>query len=432
MPKYYIKTYGCQMNVNDSERIAGLLEYAGLKPLDKFDIMDPGNKRYSDLKVILVNACSVREAAESRALQFLASLAQFKKRHKNLIIGLCGCVSSFSPQELKKKYPFVDIVFGPGEVARLAEFLRIKDQNSPKREKGPTAWVTIMEGCDNFCSYCVVPYVRGRERSRSSIEIIKEVNELDRSVFKEVVLLGQNVNSYKYGSGKSEVGSGLGSKKLGLGNLLQEVHKIEGIQRIRFLTSHPRDMSSDIIKAVKELPKVCEYFHIPLQAGDDRVLKAMNRGYTAKYYRELVAKIRKILPDATVTSDVMVGFPGETDKEFKNTCRLIEKAGLDYVNTFSYSLRSGTIAAKLKDQVPENIKKNRLEKIMKVVKRTALKRNKPLVGKTVEIMVERPGSGRTRGNKLVHFRSNGPKPGDTIYVRITKAGPWVLEGKQVS
>jgi tRNA-2-methylthio-N6-dimethylallyladenosine synthase len=418
--KYFIKTYGCQMNVNDSERIAGLLEYAGLKPFNGFNIMDFKSKKYADLKVVLVNACSVREAAENRALQFLSSLAPFKARNKKMIVGICGCVSSHSQKDLIKKYPFVDIAFGPGEIAKLAELLKIKEPaSSPKRSNGPTAWVTIMEGCDNFCSYCVVPYVRGRERSRPLKDIIREIKALDTKVFKEVVLLGQNVNSYKYGN-------------IGLAELLKEVHKMNGIERIRFLTSHPKDMSMDIVRAVKELPKVCEYFHIPLQAGDDRVLHAMNRKYTSKYYKELVANIRKILPDATVTSDVMVGFPGETEREFKNTCELIKDAGLDYVNTFSYSIRSGTVAAKLKGQLSEQVKKDRLTKIMKVVERAAQERNKLLMGKTLELLVERPGSGRTRGNKLVKFRSKGPKPGDIIYVRITAYGPWVLEADIVS
>jgi tRNA-2-methylthio-N6-dimethylallyladenosine synthase len=421
MPKYFIKTYGCQMNVNDSERLSGLLEYAGFEPLGAIDITDANNKKYSDLGVVLVNTCSVREAAENKGIGFLSQLGPFKEKNKKLIVGLCGCVAGHKAEEIKKRFPFVDIIFGPGDIARFAELLKIKNaEQAPKRGKGPTAWITIMEGCDNFCSYCIVPYARGRERSRPVHDIMNEIEDLDKKVYKEVVLLGQNVNSYKY-------------QNIGLAELLRETSGIDGIERIRFLTSHPRDMSDEIIAAVKELPKVCEYFHLPLQSGNDRVLKLMNRGYTAEQYRGLVQKIRREIPDATITSDAIVGFPGETDAEFKDTCRLIKELELDIVNTFSYSERSGTPAAKMTDHLPDKIKQARLSALMGVVEASALKRNKLLSGRTLEILVEREkagkASGRTRGNKLVKFSGNKGLIGKIINVRITRVGPFVLEGE---
>jgi tRNA-2-methylthio-N6-dimethylallyladenosine synthase len=435
--KYFIKTYGCQMNLNDSERISGLLEYAGFEQLNAIDVTDAKNKKYNDLGIVLVNTCSVRDAAENKGVGFLSQLRPFKEHNKKLIVGLCGCVAGYKAEEIKKRFPFVDIIFGPSDVAKLSELLKLKDNgHQPKRGKGPTAWINIMEGCDNFCSYCIVPYARGREKSRTVKDILSEIRQLDKSVYKEVVLLGQNVNSYRdarceMGEANSHRASHLASPVFDLAELLKKVNIIEGIERIRFLTSHPKDMNIDIIRAVNELPKVCEYFHLPLQSGNDRILKLMNRGYTAEDYRKLVKMIRKEIPDAAITSDAIVGFPGETDAEFKDTCKLLKELELDAVNTFSYSGRAGTPAAKMDGHVPEKEKKERLSGLMRAVESSALKRNNGLIGKTMEVMVERSGSGRTRGNKLVHFRSKTPKPGDTIYVRMNKAEAWALEGSIV-
>jgi tRNA-2-methylthio-N6-dimethylallyladenosine synthase len=289
-----------------------------------------------------------------------------------------------------------------------------------------------MEGCNNFCSFCVVPYVRGREESRPAIEILEEIKGLDKSIFKEVVLLGQNVNSYK----GRETGNALRVTRYGLAQLLKDIHGIDGIERIRFLTSHPRDMSDDIIDAVRELPKVCEYFHLPLQSGDDQILKAMNRGYTSDNYRKLVEKIRKKIPEASITSDAIAGFPGETDGQFENTLKLISELELDLVNTFTYSPRPGTAAEKLPGQLPEEVRSQRLRRLMDVVEVTAGRKNKRLAGTIQEVLVERKKnnrlSGRTRGNTLVKFESEKDLTGKTVNVRITAPAPFVLEGEPVS
>jgi len=419
------------MNVNDSENLAGLLEYAGFSQLQELNTSDPSSAP-KDLVLVLVNTCCVRASAENKAFGFLSSLAPIKKLNKRLLIGFCGCIANQQHRNLKKEFPFIDIVFGPGEWGKLAEYLKIKEAAiKPKRGRGPTAWITIMEGCDNFCSYCIVPYVRGRERSRPVKDILDEIRKLDKSIYKEVVLLGQNVNSYKIEELEEREELDVKEereKNIGLAKLLESVHKIDGIERIKFLTSHPRDMSDDIINAVRDLPKVCEYFHLPLQSGDDEILKEMNRGYTSDNYRKLAGRIRSKIPDATITSDAIAGFPGETDKQFKNTCNLIKELELDLVNTLAYSPRPGTKAEKMGGQVTAQVKRERLQKLMKVVEATALKKNKQLIGSSVEVMVDKAGIGRTRGNKTVKLSTGSHKPGDIIYVRIKKAGSWVLEG----
>ncbi len=430
MKNYFIKTYGCQMNVNDSEAIAGMLEQAGYEGIRG---LGTGDWDIGKLGIILVNTCCVRESAENKAIGFIYSLKSIKMQNPDLIIGVCGCIPNEQHIDLKKRFPFVDLIFGPNEKRKLSDFLGLNGCNiQPKRERSVTAFITIMEGCDNFCSYCVVPHVRGRERSRPAQDIIEEIRGLDKSLFKEVVLLGQNVNSYQ----GEETSNGSRVTSNGLAKLLEDIHGIDGIERIRFLTSHPRDMSDDIIDAVKELPKVCEYFHLPLQSGDDQILKAMNRGYTSDHYRKLVEKIRKKIPEASITSDAIAGFPGETDEQFENTLKLISELELDLVNTFTYSPRPGTAAEKLPGQIPEEVRSQRLRRLMDVVKGTAGRRNKRLAGTIQEVLVERKKqnrlSGRTRGNTLVKFESEKDLIGKTVKVRITAPAPFVLEGELVS
>lgn len=413
------------MNVNDSEAIAGILEAAGYSRSVDREIEGSG--------VILVNTCCVRDSAENKALGYLYLLKQLKAQNPDIVIGICGCIPNEKHIDLKKKFPFVDLIFGPNEKRRLSDFLGLNGcRILSKRERSVTAFVTIMEGCNNFCSFCVVPYVRGRENSGLAQDIIEEINGLDKSIFKEVVLLGQNVNSYR-GEG---TGNGSRVTRYGLARLLEDIHEIDGVERIRFLTSHPRDMSDDIIDAVRDLPKVCEYFHLPLQSGDDQILKAMNRGYTVDHYRKLVEKIRSKIPEASITSDAIAGFPGETDEQFENTLKLIDELELDLVNTFTYSPRPGTAAAKLPGQVPEDVRSQRLRRLMDVVKETAGRRNKRLAGTVQEVLVERKKqnrlSGRTRGNTLVKFESEKDLTGKTVKVRITDPGPFVLEGELVS
>jgi tRNA-2-methylthio-N6-dimethylallyladenosine synthase len=393
--------------------------------------------------VILINTCTVRGSAENKALGYIASLKRVKGQGtgSKKIIGVCGCLAQQEKEALPKKYPFVDFVLGPGSLhelgsvieSRLAPrashldpFIETCDpllRNLPQKRKPSTvAYVSIMYGCDNFCSYCIVPFVRGREVSRPKEDILNEIEGLDKSVFKEVVLLGQNVNSYKHQAPSAKT-------QAGLAQLLVDVSTVKGIERIRFLTSHPRDMSDDIIQAVKELPKVCEYFHLPIQSGDDEILKVMNRGYTLHYYKGMVERIRKAIPGAAITSDAVVGFPGETDRQFGNTLKAIKDIGFDLVNTFAYSDRAGTAASKMKDKVPEDVKDERLHELMRVVEDTASKKNQELVGKVVEILVDEPNIGRTRTNKVVKFERDDSLVGKLVNVKIKKAKSWVLEGE---
>ncbi len=442
---YFIKTYGCQANRNDSEILAGILESMGYSEA----------KTPDEANVILVNTCTVRWSAENKALGYIARMRRVKGQgaRGTKTIGVCGCLAQQEKEALLKKYPFVDFVLGPGSLHELGTVIGKREagsgifietcnpelRNLPQKRKPSTvAYVSIMYGCDNFCSFCIVPYVRGREVSRPKEDILAEIEGLDKNVFKEVVLLGQNVNSYGKGyevKGKREDAEPHTSYPLphtyDLAQLLRDVSAIEGIDRIKFLTSHPRDMSDDIIQAVKDLPKVCEYFHLPLQSGDDEVLKAMNRSYSLHYYIGLVDRIREAIPDAAITSDIMVGFPGETDEQFENSLKAVRDIGFDLVNTFVYSDRPKAAASKMGDKIPEDVKDKRLRELMRVVEESALKRNEALVGKTVEILVDEPNLGRTRTNKVVKFDGGASFIGKLLDVKITKAKSWVLEGKRL-
>jgi tRNA-2-methylthio-N6-dimethylallyladenosine synthase len=434
MPQYFIKTYGCQMNVNDSEVLSGLLDKAGYTEAKTPETAD----------IILVNTCCIRQKAEDKAIGYSLSLLSLKMRNPKRIFGLIGCIAEKDKNMIFKKLPFFDLVVGPGQEARIVQLIdEIRSGegkkvitgdycggdpfSSAKRKRSVQAFVTIMIGCNNFCSYCIVPYVRGREISRPVNEILDEIRGLDKSIFKEVILLGQNVNSYR--DERCEV---RGASN-GLAKLLEEVHNIDGIERIRFLTSHPWDMSDEIIDAVRDLPKVCEYFHLPLQSGDDEILKAMNRGYTADYYRKLVKKIRSKIPDATITSDAIAGFPGETEEQFNNTTKLIRELELDLVNTLVFSVRPGTAAAKMENQITEKVKKERLSRLMEVVEVSALKRNIAMEGTDQEILVDRASKdimvGRTKGNKVVTFKGEKELIGSLIKVKIIKASAWGLNAQ---
>lgn len=400
MRKYLIKTYGCQMNENDSEIIAGILEKNGLV-------------KASDIKeadIVIANTCSVRDAAERKAAGFINTLIKLKKEKPGLLVGVVGCMAERLGEELVKKFKFVDFVMG------TSDFRNFKDTSIIKREPSVNAWITIMEGCDNFCSFCIVPYVRGREKSKPVADILKEIDELDKNVFKEITLLGQNVNSYSYG----------------FPHLLDAVSKINGIKRIRFMTSHPKNMSDEIIEAVKNTPKVCENFHLPLQSGDDEILKRMNRGYDSDYFRRLVEKIRKKITASAITSDAIAGFPGETDEQFENTLHLISELELDAVNTLAYDVRPGTAAEKMEGRVPQKIVDERLQQLIKVVEETSFKKNQSLAGSVQEILVEKKGKGRTRSHKMVKYPSEADETGKLIKVRIKSAKSWVLLGEVVS
>lgn len=411
------------MNKNDSEVLAGILERHGYTRIEGTE----------DADIILVNTCTVRQTAEDKAYGYISSLKRVKSRGSRVKVGICGCISQQGKSNLFTRFPFIDFVLGPNSLHELSNILAngklqmaVRESCNPelrelpvKREFSTSAWISIIYGCDNFCSFCIVPYVRGRERSRSKESILKEIKGLDKNTYKEVILLGQNVNSYGKGT------------NYGLTELLRDIHNVRGVERIRFLTSHPRDMSDDIINAVKKIPKVCEFFHLPLQSGDNEILKRMNRGYASDHYRRLVEKIRSKIPDTAITSDVVVGFPGETEKQFEATCNIIKELELDAVNTAAYSIREGTAAAEMDGQLPDNIKQNRLQKIMKVVEETAWKVNQKLIGKTVEILVDGKGySGRTRTNKIVKFHADrNDLLGKLVNVRIISAKSWVLEGE---
>ncbi len=411
MPRYFIKTYGCQMNIADSERLAGVLESAGYQEA----------KAQTEADILLVNCCVVRQGAEDKAAWYITSAKGLKKEKPNMVIGVCGCIVTEPGRDLPKDFPHVDIFIAPNQPERLIEFLKLSAPSShiasrSSHATGITKYITIMHGCDNFCSYCVVPYVRGREHSRPVEEILDEIKQTDFNQYKEIFLLGQNVNSYKYG----------------LDKLLRALHLSipPSSHRIRFMTSHPRDMSDDIINAVADLPHVCEYFHLPVQHGDDDMLKQMNRGYNLDYYRKLVAKIRAKMPGAAITSDVIIGYPGETEQQFANTLKIIREISFDACNTAAYSTRPGTAAAKFADDVPDQVKQQRLQQAMLVVDEVTQNNNNKLLGTVQEVLVDKKGTGRTRTNKIVKF--NAPKRdllGQLVNVKIATAKSWLLQAR---
>jgi tRNA-2-methylthio-N6-dimethylallyladenosine synthase len=351
------------MNVADSAKLEAVLESAGYQGIRKSGSGDQ-ESGYQDADIILVNTCVVRQNAEDRAAWFIQSLKGQKKVNPNLRIGLCGCLATEPGRDLKKQFPHVDFFIPPNGADVLAKHLsrvtshesRVKNGPATRDPRPATAFVNIAHGCDNFCSYCVVPYVRGRETSRPMGEVLEEIKGLAGKGVGGITLLGQNVNSYKFG----------------LASLLREIQQFvirNSSFVIKFMTSHPRDMSGDIIQAVAELPYVAKEFHLPLQAGDDEILKKMNRGYTVEYYRGLVGRIRAVLPQAQISTDVMVGFPGETEEQFKNLLNVVRELKFSMVNMFAYSPRPETAAAKMPDQVPEEIKQARLQKLIAAVRR---------------------------------------------------------------
>ena len=455
-PKVYIRTYGCQMNEYDSEVMAGMLKDRGYYLTENLEKAD----------VILLNTCYVREKVKHKIMSKLGELKKLKEKKSNLILGLCGCLGQKEPERILHQAPYLDFILGssnffelpqvlkeispdhasdtePGEghVGRIrtretqgqivkVEENRIIPENLPKlRKRKFTAFVPVMRGCDNFCSFCNVPYVRGRERSRLAYDILKEVKELASQGYKEVTLLGQNVNSY---------GKGL-RERIDFADLLGLVNKIEGIRRIRFTTSHPKDLSDKLIKMMRDLDKVCEHLHLPLQSGSNKVLSRMNRKYTRDEYINLVDKLRRAIPEITLTTDIIVGFPGEEEEDFQDTLDLVERVHFDGAFTFCYSPLQGTKAAEYRERVPDKIGGGRLRRLIEVQQRIILERNKFLVGKKFEILVEGLSKkspyeleGRTRGNKIVIFKGKEDLIGRFILVRVLKAGCWALKGEMVS
>lgn len=445
--KVYMETLGCQMNFNDSEVMLGLLKNEGFERVD--------DRLEADL--LIVNTCQIRGSAEDKAFSYLGRWGKLKAKNPRIKIAMAGCVSQQNKDSIFKRAPYVDIVFGTQNIHELPELVRkafngesnllAVDRQKPRstydyitdvtpvRESDISAWVTIIEGCDYFCTYCVVPYTRGRQISRSPESIIREVLNLAANGFKEITLLGQTVDSY---------GKDFTDRHYGLAELLHELSQIEGIERIRFMTSHPLDLTDRIIEAVAELPKVMEYIHIPMQAGDDEVLARMKRGYTSKQYYDLVHKIYDKVPNVAVSGDYIVGFPGETDKQFQRTVESVALSGIHNANTAAYSPRKQTPAAIWEargEEIDEAVKQERLQILIEAIREQSLKMNLPYLNQTVEILVEGKSkrnasrlTGRTRSNKVVNFDSAHTEDalvGKLVQVRINEALPFSLLGEMV-
>ncbi|MHB8732202.1 MAG: tRNA (N6-isopentenyl adenosine(37)-C2)-methylthiotransferase MiaB [bacterium] len=432
--RFHIITQGCQMNVRDSEAMAGLLAQMGYAATD-----DP-----AEADVIILNTCTVREGAEDRAYGRLGELRSLKRRRPGLLLGVAGCLVQQERERVLERVPWLDLVFGVHNIHRLPELLREardgcmpvyevwdrSDRDRPlpmlpaHRTGGVRGFVNIIHGCNKFCTFCIVPYVRGRERSVAPEDVVAEVRALAAQGVREVTLLGQNVDSY---------GHDLAPRR-DLAGLLELVHEVDGVERLRFTTSHPRDMTCRLIATVARLPKVCEHIHLPVQAGDDEILRRMHRAYTASQYRETADAVRAEMPQASLTTDIIVGFPGETEDAFERTLRFVEDVRFDAVNTAMYSPREGTPAAAYPDQVADDDKRRRLAALNRMQERIAAEINAGLVGSTPDVLVEEPGRkggmlGRTRTNKIVTFDGGADLIGRTVPVEIVEAGSWVLRGR---
>ncbi|CCZ90163.1 (Dimethylallyl)adenosine tRNA methylthiotransferase MiaB [Clostridium sp. CAG:167] len=432
-----IQTLGCQMNAKDSEKMTAILSYIGYEETEE---------PVADL--VLFNTCTVRENANMKIYGRLGYLKNHKKKNPHMKIVLCGCMMQEADEveRVRKSYPFVDIVFGTHNIYKLAELLytqiqsegRVMDvweeakeiiEDLPgKRKYSFKTGVNIMFGCNNFCSYCIVPYVRGRERSREPEEIIKEIRGLVQDGVTEIMLLGQNVNSY---------GKGL-PQEITFADLLRKVNEIEGLERIRFMTSHPKDLSDDLIQAMADCEKVCSHLHLPLQSGSSRILKKMNRHYTKEDYLLLVKKIREKLPEIALTTDIIVGFPGETEEDFEETLDVVSKVRYDSAYTFIYSKRSGTPAASMEDQVPEDVVKERFAKLLKVVQTISAERTNEKLGMTEPVLIEQVNeqdeslvTGRLSNNAVVHLPGDASMIGSIVPVLLKESKGFYYMGQRV-
>ena len=435
VPMAYVRTYGCQQNVADGEKIKGLLSEMGFSFADSPE----------DADFILFNTCAVREHAEDRVFGNVGALKNIKRRHPSTIIAVCGCMTEQERvvERFKKSYPFVNLVFGTHVIHRLPEMLYTAITDSkrvflrghegeevlegiPTRRDGTSrAWVTVMLGCDNFCSYCIVPYVRGREKSRRPEEVVKECRQLIEAGYKEITLLGQNVNSY---------GKGL-EEKVNFAELLRRIDAIPGDYRIRFMTSHPKDASRELFDVMAQSQHIPHYIHLPFQSGNDRVLKEMNRRYTREQYLELIRYARRVMPDVSFTSDVIVGFPGETYEEFQDTLSLIREVEFTSLFTFIYSPREGTRAATMPDPVSHQEKTEWFGELLKVQEEIAARRSAAMVGQTHRVLVEERNeksgllSGRTASSVVIDFPGGEELVGQYTDVKVTAARSWMLSGE---
>jgi tRNA-2-methylthio-N6-dimethylallyladenosine synthase len=427
-------TYGCQMNKYESERMAGILVGLG------YDMAD--DVQGSDL--VLLNTCSIRDKAEQKVYSQLGHLRWLKRENPELIIGVCGCVAQQEGERIQQRLPFVDLVFGPQNIPKLPALLAQvhthrqqfsdlvdnplwDEQLFPLRRESPwQAWVTVMQGCDKFCTFCVVPYTRGREQSRPPMAIVQEVQGLAAEGYKEVTLLGQNIDSYGKRSPEGK----------DLADLLEMLHPIDGIQRIRFITSHPRDFTDKLMRTVGTLDKVCEYIHLPVQSGSNAILKRMHRGYSREDYLMRVERLHAYVRDVAISTDVIVGFPGESDADFEQTRQLVDAVEFDSMYLFKYSPRPGTKAVTFEEQIPEAVKAERFNVLLELQEAIQLRRNRARIGQCEEVFVEGPSkkgsvqlTGRTRQNRPVNFVGHPSLTGSLVAVQIEKGGVHSLEGK---
>ena len=425
--KYCVVTYGCQMNLHESEKISGILSGMGMSAVNEPENAD----------VVVFNTCCIRDTAERRALGNIGKMKELKKKNKNLLIVVTGCMTQQNgfAENMKERYQYVDVILGTHNISDLENQIRIRlekkkrvaavldtdgyidDETTPvTRTSFPNAWVNINYGCNNFCTYCIVPYVRGRERSRDMKSIISECEKLINDGYKEITLLGQNVNSY---------GNDVPDENVNFANLLREVAKIDGKFRIRFMTSHPKDLTEDVVKAIRDNDKICNNIHLPIQAGSNSVLKNMNRRYTREHYLELIEMIRRYLPDCGITTDIMVGFPYETEEDFLDTMDIVEKVRFSTAFTFIYSVRKGTKAAEM-PQIPYEIKQNRIKRLIARQNEITEEISKDYVGNVYEILVEGMQEkkngyvvGRTESGRLVSAKGDESMIGEFKNVKIT-------------
>jgi len=425
MKKFYITTFGCQMNLHDSEKMAGILIQKGYSPAEN----------RSEADIIIFNTCSIRQKAEQKFMSEIGKLKSLKRKRPSLKIAVTGCIAEQRGEDILKKASHVDHIIGTRNIHLIGDavssfehIVAVGDNPNVPYDSLPQmrtdrvrAWVSIMYGCNNFCSYCIVPYTRGREVSRHSDSIIKEMISLSEKGYKEVTLLGQNVNSYR--------------SDCDFSTLLERINKIDGIERIRFVTSHPRDLSEKLIDAISGLEKLCEHIHLPLQSGSTRILGLMNRGYSYSEYIEKIEKLRKKIPDIAITTDIIAGFPQETEKDHKATVNALKEIEYDGIFAFKYSPRPGTLAQKMDGQLEDDIKSKRLKEILEVQDEITYRKNKALEGRILEVLVEGPSesdpnklTGRTRTNKIVNWRG-GQSEGQIINIEITEGKRHSLEGR---
>lgn len=433
---YHIVTYGCQMNVHESEKIAGILSEMGYRSCDRME----------DADIVVFNTCCIRENAENHAYGNIGMLKKLKAAKRDMIIAVGGCL----PQQINKadslheKFPYVDIIFGTHNLDKLKDYITekrgrkkslikieeddgsVNEESVPFRTSYPNAWVNITYGCNNFCTYCIVPYVRGRERSRKSENILSEVKSLVGEGYKEITLLGQNVNSY-----------GNGGADIPFYKLLEKVAAIDGKFRVRFMTSHPKDFSEDLAKVMADNPKICNCLHLPVQSGSDRILAEMNRRYTSGDYLKKVEILKKYIPDCAITTDIIVGFPGETESDFIDTLNLVKKVGFSSAFTFVYSKRDGTKAALMPNQIPEDITKRRIMTLVDLVNAQTREHSRGFVGLTTEVLCEDFDAkrglylGRNEYGKMVYFKSENDEKGNFVNVKIDEANGVSLFGDKV-